>query len=127
MHWLLDHLVALVGMTAVLSFGAAWILKNGLPFVEKKIAELDEELLAEIKDPALKQFCLDVEAAAMKLVPDAGDAKYAVLADLFIKDVPSAAPARPLLIAVFTAIGAGAKAGIADAEKSAQNGPVEHS
>ncbi len=124
---MLQHVVALIGVGAIVAGAAAFILKNGLPFVEKEIAELDEELLADIKDPALKQFCLDVEAAAMKLVPDAGDAKYAVLADLFIKDVPSAAPARPLLIAVFTAIGAGAKAGIADAEKSAQNGPVEHS
>lgn len=115
MQWILQHLIGVIGVATILGAAGSWISKNGMPFVEKKIHELDSEFLVGIKDPVLRQFCVEVEAAALKLVPDAGDARYAVLADLLIKDVPQAAPARPLIIAVFTAIGSGAKAGITDA------------
>ncbi len=125
MNWIISHIVPLIGCGAVVGFSAAFVSKYGLSFVEKEVAKLDAELLAEIKDPAIRQFCVEVEAAAVKLVPDAGDARYSVLADLIIKDVPQVAPGRPLLIAVLTAIGSGAKAGISDATKNA--GPVAHS
>ena len=116
--WIMQHVVGFVGVASIIAAAAGYVAKNGLSFVEKEVAELDEELLADIKNPALRQFCVDVEVAAVKAVPDAGDAKYAAITDLFIKDVPQAAPVRPVILATLIAIGGGVKAGVSDATKA---------
>lgn len=127
MQFILSHVVSLIGVTSIVSAAAAWIIKSGPGFAEKEVAALDGELFARIKNPAVKTVLIEIEQAVSKAVPDAGNDKYSVLTDMIMKELPlTATPARPVILAVLTAIGAGAKAGIADAASSA-SGPIAHS
>ena len=84
--------------------------------VASEVEKLDEDVLGKVHSPVVKTFLIDVEAAANKAIPGAGDAKYAALTALIIHDLPpSAAVFEGPMEAVLTAIGAGAKAGLAKA------------
>lgn len=119
MQWAISHLIGIVGVASIVSAVAAWIVKSGSSVIAKEIELLDDELLADIKDPVAKQFVIDLEAAVNKAVPDAGDARYAALTDIIMKEVPlNVAPyIRPILIASLTALGSGAKQGLSENQK----------
>ncbi len=119
MDWIAQHAVAALSLTSVVSLAAGWISRHQ-GFLAGKVAseveEIDADVLGKVHSPVVKQFLLDVEVAADKAIPGAGDAKYAALTALIVHDLPpSAAVIEGPLEVVLTAIGTGAKAGISQA------------
>lgn len=119
MEWIAQHIGAALSTTAVLAAGAGWLSRHmGLlaGAVAQEVETLDADVLGKVHSPVVKQFLIDVEVAANKAIPGAGDAKYAALTALIIHDLPpSAAVIEGPLEVVLTAIGTGAKAGLAQA------------
>ena len=117
MEWIAQHVGSALSVTAAIAAATGWISRH-MGFlagkVEDEVAALDEDVLGKVHSPVVKQFLVDVEVAAEKAIPGAGDAKYAALTALIVHDLPpSAAVIEGPLEVVLTAIGTGAKAGIA--------------
>jgi hypothetical protein len=113
--FLVQHVFGALSVTAALAAGSAWIAKELPIFAEKQVSVELVNVLSKIDNPKLKTFCVKLDQLVADAVPEAGDAKYAVLTDLLIKECPAAAPARELLLVVLTGLGAGAKKGLEDA------------
>lgn len=114
--WLAHHLGYVLSATSVLAGATGFIVRHLGPWEAKRIQVLNQDLFTRLKDPVARQLLRDVEAAIVKAVPDSGDARYASAADLLLTHLPSpeAIFARPLLIAVLSSLGAGAKSGLSD-------------
>ena len=115
-NWLIQHIVPAFSAATVLAAGAGWTARH-LGFlagtVADEVAAIDSDVLGRVHSPVVKQFLIDVEVAADKAIPGAGDAKYAALTALIVHDLPrSAAVIEGPLEVVLTAIGSGAKAGL---------------
>ncbi len=117
--WIASHIGSVLPVSVVAAGAGGWISRHlsGLSGkITTSVAALDADVLGQVHNPAVKAFLLKVEQAVDDAIPGAGDAKYAALAALITHDLPpSAAPFAPVLEAVLTAIGTGAKAGIAQA------------
>ena len=118
-NWIIQHLGAFVSTTTALAAAAGWLSRH-LGFLEGKVASevaaLDEDVLGRVHSPVVKAFLVKVEQAADEAIPGAGDAKYEALTALIVHDLPpSAAVFEGPLLAVLTAIGTGAKSGVAQA------------
>lgn len=113
MQFIIQHVIGALSASAIIGGIVAWIAKELPAFSQKEVALFNAKMLANIKDPKLKQFCVDVDAAAAKAIPDAGDSVYSALADKILAECPAEAiAARPILIAVLSGIGSGAKQGL---------------
>ena len=116
MDWIVQHIGVALSVTGAVAAGAGWLSRHAgflAGKVADEVAELDADVLGKVHSPVVKAFLIDVEKAADKAVPGAGDAKYAALTALIMHELPpSAAPFEGALEAVLTAIGTGAKAGL---------------
>lgn len=119
MDWMASHIGAALSATAALAAAGGWVSRHlGFlaPKIAAEVAALDGDVLGRVHSPVVKAFLVKVEQAADEAIPGAGDAKYAALTALVMHDLPpSAAPFEGALEAVLTAIGTGAKAGVAQA------------
>lgn len=117
--WIAQHVAGVLSFTAATAGAAGWISRH-MGFLSGKVASevatLDADVLGRVHSPVVKAFLVKVEHAADEAIPGAGDAKYAALTALIMHDLPpSAAPFEGALEAVLTAVGTGAKAGLAQA------------
>ena len=117
--WVEAHLAASLSLGAAFTAAATWVGSKLPGLVEKKVSIELGRVFNKVQNPKAKAFLLTLDKAVAEAVPEAGDARYAVLTDLLIKECPEAAPARELILALLTGLGAGAKAGLQDAAKPA--------
>ena len=119
MDWIAQHIGAVLSVTTVAAGAAGWLSRHAgflAGKVADEVAQIDAEVLGKVHSPVVKQFLIDVEVAADKAIPGAGDAKYAALTALIVHELPpSAAVIEGPLEVVLTAIGTGAKAGVSRA------------
>lgn len=102
---------------AVLTFAAGFVAKE-LPIFAKKEVSIGFQDLQNSKNPEIRVFGQDIEAAIVKFVPDAGDARYATAADKLLKELPpSCAIGRPIIISVLSGLASGAKAAASEAQQ----------
>ena len=115
-QWIMQHVGAALGATAAFAAAAGWLSRHLGLFVEKAVNIEVVKALGVIKSPKLRAICSKLDRLIESEIPAAGDAKYAMLTALIMSELPAtAAPIKPVIQAILEGLGAGAKAGLADA------------